>query len=48
MKLGRKTAPFGTSESTKVAVALNGDNSRMGFEQTQRVPNIYGSFELDV
>lgn len=48
IKLGHTTAPFGTGELTKVAGALNSDISRMRFEQNQRMPNIYGSFELNV
>ena len=48
MKFGRTTTPFGTRESFKAAGALNGDDSRLGFEQNRRITNFHGGFELDV
>lgn len=48
MKLGRTTAPYGTSASTRAAGALNGDDSRLAFEQNRRITNIHRSFDLDV
>ena len=48
MKLGRKTAPFGTSESTNVAGALKGDKSPLELEQDERIPSIHERIELDV
>ena len=48
IKTGRTTAPFGTSESTEAVEALNGDDSRLELGQTQREPDILGTFESDV
>ena len=48
MKLGRTTTLFGTNESVKAAGALNGNENRLGLEQSRRMTNLHGVFELDV
>ena len=48
LKLGPTAAPSGTSESVRAAGALNGDDSRLGFEQNRRITNTHGVFDSDV
>ena len=47
-KTGRKTAPFGTSESTEVVGAVKVDDSWLELARNEREPDVPETFVLDV